>query len=94
MNPEEEKKAASIGITYWELLVLESIALHGPRSAGSGSGATFDAAWALERRGLLRASYVGLSVNLDMTEAGWAKHGEYKALSHHKSPTVEEEELG
>ena len=44
-------------MTRWELIVLWDIEEHGARFFGSGSGALFDAAAELVRRGELRVVY-------------------------------------
>jgi hypothetical protein len=44
-------------VTYWEQIVMGQIFDHGPRFAGSGTGALSDAGWSLVRQGLLAVDY-------------------------------------
>jgi len=61
-------------LTLFERHVLVMLAEQGPRYAGSGSGAMFDAAWELKRRGLLRIAEGTGPVYLEFTDAGREAH--------------------
>lgn len=56
-------------LTYWEELALMAIVERGPMYAGQGSSAIFDAAWNLQRRGLLRVDYSSGPPYLHITDA-------------------------